>query len=60
MRALVPKSTPFMACTATVTKNVQHEVMRSLEMVDCELVSTSPDQPNIFYEVHRHTDIDIY
>ena len=44
----VPKYTPFMACTAT--QNVRHEVMRSLEMVDCEFVSTSPDRPNIFSE----------
>ena len=59
VRALVPKDTPFMACTATVTQNVRHEVMCSLEMIDCEFVSTSPDRPNIFYEVHPRTDVDI-
>jgi len=32
--------------------------MHSLEMADCEFVSTSPDRPNIFYEVHRRMDID--
>lgn len=60
MRALVPKDTPFMACTATVTQKVRHEVMSSLEMIasGCEFVSTSPDRPNIFYEVRPRTDVD--
>ena len=45
-------------CTATVTHSVQHEVIQSLEMVDCEFISTSPDRPNNYYEVHPRTEID--
>ena len=41
----------MMACSATVTKNIRQEVMSKLEMVDCAFVSTSPDRPNISYEV---------
>ena len=58
IRALVAKGTPFLACTATITRSVREEVMRSLEMVECEFVCTSPDRPNIFYEVHPRVDID--
>ena len=58
IRALVTRGTPFFACTATVTRGVREEVMRSLEMVDSEFVYTSPDRPNIFYEVHPRVDID--
>ena len=32
--------------------------MHSLEMANCEFVSTSPDRPNIVYEVHRCMDFD--
>ena len=32
--------------------------MQSLEMADCVFVSTSPDQPNIFYEVCTRTDVE--
>ena len=32
--------------------------MQSLEMVDGEFVWTSPDRPNIFYQVHQRVDID--
>ena len=58
IRALVPKGTPFLACTATVTRSIRREVIQNLEMVDCEFISTSPDRPNIFYEVHPRTEID--
>ena len=47
-----------MACTATATKSVREEVIRSLEMQGCLCISVSPDRPNIFYEVRRRTDID--
>ena len=33
--------------------------MNSLEMIDCEFISTSPDRANIFFEVHPRTEIDI-
>ena len=56
--ALVPKGTPFLACTATVTHSIQHEVIQSFEMVYCELISTSPDRANIYFEVRPCTEID--
>ena len=58
IRALVPHGTPYLACTATATKSVRDEVIKSLEMEDCEFIYTSPDRPNIFYEVKRRLDID--
>lgn len=58
LQALVPKGTPLLACTATVTHCFRQEVMQSLEMADCVFVSTSPDWPNIFYELHTCTDVE--
>ena len=48
----------MMACTATVTRDIRQEVMHSLEMLECEFVTTSPNRPNIFYEVHSRTDVE--
>ena len=58
LRALVPKGTPLLACTATVTHGIRKEVIESLEMTDCETVTTSPDRPNIYYEVRVRTDME--
>ena len=58
IRAVIPKGTPLLACSATVTHSIRQEVIKSLEMVDCVFISTSPDRPNIFYEVHPRTDLD--
>jgi len=54
----VPKGTLFLACTATVTHGIREEIIQSLEMFDCALVSTSPDRPNIYYKVRSRTDIE--
>ena len=48
-----------MACTATVTRSVREEVVKSLEMAGCDVVSTSPDRPNIFYTVCKRTDMEV-
>ena len=53
----MPKGTLFLACTATVTHDIQEEIIQSLEMFDCALISTS-DHPNIYYEVRSRTDIE--
>ena len=58
IRAVIPKGTPLLACSATVTHSIRQEVIKSLEMVDCDFISTSPDRPNIFYEIHPRTDLD--
>ena len=56
IRALIPPMTPLLACTATVAKSVREEVIKSLEMVAYEIISKSPDRPNIFYKVQRMTE----
>lgn len=58
LRALVPKGTPLLACTATITSAMRKEVMESLEMAECEMLSVSPDRPNIYYEVCARTDVE--
>lgn len=59
LRAIVPERTPYLACTATATKSIREEVMKSLDMYDCDFVFTSPDRPNIFYEVRPRTEIEL-
>ena len=58
VRSLIPASTPCMACTATATRSVREEIIKSLEMEGCVTISVSPDRPNIFYEVRKRNDID--
>ena len=58
IRALIPPFTPLLACTATVTKSIRDEIIQSLEMEGCEIISKSPDRPNIFYKVLRSTDME--
>ena len=55
---MVPPSVPMMAATATVTKAVRDDVISKLEMQGCKLVYTSPNRPNIYYEVRPRTDIE--
>jgi len=55
IQALLP---PGVACTATATRSIRQEVICGLDMSGCEFVCTSPDRPNIFYEVLPRTDIE--
>ena len=57
IRALMPPSTPLLACTATATKSIREQLVASLNMEGCELVFTSIDRPNIYHEVKGRTDI---
>ena len=41
-----------------MTHGIKEEIIQSLEVFDCQVVSTSPDRPNIYYEVHARTDIE--
>ena len=41
-----------------IIKSVCQEVVESLEMSEYAFVSVSPDQPNIYYEVRMHTEIE--
>ena len=47
-----------MACTAPATQAVRQQVVDSLEMHSCIVVSLSPDRPNIFYAVQHRTEIE--
>ena len=57
LRALVHPGTPILAATATATHAVRKDIIEILDMKGCEVVYTSPDRPNIYYEVKRRTDI---
>lgn len=59
VRALIPSGIPFLACTATATRSVRQEVISSLDMEGCEVVSTSPNRPNIFYSVCPRTTAEV-
>ena len=58
MHAFVPPGTPYMACTATATRDVYEEVVTALEMSGCVKVSMSHDRQNIFYSVKFRTEIE--
>ena len=58
IRALLPAGTPMLAATATVKKAIRQDICRKLVIVTCKLVCASPDQPNIYYEVVRCTDME--
>ena len=55
----MPPGVPYLACTATATKSVRLEVVSKLDMQGCEFVSTSPDRPNIFYEVRPRAELEV-
>ena len=58
MRALVPASVPLMALTATVTSKMRKDIIQVLEIRGCDLISSSPNRPNIFYEVFKRTTVE--
>ncbi len=47
-----------MACTATATRSIREEVVRTLEMAHHVTVSLSPNRSNIMYLVKKRTDPD--
>ena len=58
MRAFVLTGTPFLALTATVTRTMRTSIIQSLNMRGCEVVSLSPNRPNIFYAVRQRTTVE--
>ena len=58
LHAFVPPNTPYMACTATVTRDLYKEVIEILEITDCVKICLSPDRCNIFYEVKPRISIE--
>lgn len=59
IRAFVAPGTPMLALTATITKTMRVDVSRKLEMSVCKIVYTSPERPNIYYEVKRRLEISV-
>ncbi len=58
LRAFVSFGVPMIALTATVTDVVLLSVIKSLNMIDCCVISESPNRPNIMYSVHRSSNLE--
>ncbi len=46
---------PIIALTATATPKVQHDIQKSLGILDCEVFKSSFNRPNMYYEVRPKT-----
>ena len=51
MRALLGKKLPIITLTATAKKTTMEAIVRDLGMVNCQVVTSNPDRPNIRYSV---------
>ncbi|HBG40172.1 MAG TPA: DNA helicase RecQ [Porphyromonadaceae bacterium] len=47
---------PVIALTATATPKVQHDIQKTLGMLDAEVFKSSFNRPNLYYEVRRKTE----
>lgn len=47
---------PVIALTATATPKVQHDIQKTLGMLDAEVFKSSFNRPNLYYEVRRKDD----
>src|SRR5690554_4286090 len=47
---------PIIALTATATPKVQHDIQKTLEMIDAKVFKSSFNRPNLYYEVRKKTD----
>ncbi len=47
---------PVIALTATATPKVQHDIQKTLNMIDANVFKSSFNRPNLFYEVRPKTD----
>lgn len=47
---------PIIALTATATPKVQHDIQKTLGMLDAEVFKSSFNRPNLYYEVRRKSD----
>ena len=47
-----------MACTATVTRSIQKEIVSTMEMSEVVKGKLSPNRSNIMYVVRRRTDLE--
>jgi len=57
LRSILPEGTPFVALTATATKEMQTEIIKKLNMVpeETRTISVLPDRTNITYIVKKTT-----
>lgn len=58
VRSLIPPSVGVMALTATATRSLRREVVKTLGMIDPVVVTTSPDKPNIIFTVASCTSME--
>ena len=56
LRVFCPAGIPVLALTATVTSETRGQIIKSLDMANCKMVSVSPNKPNIYYSVIRRGD----
>ncbi len=47
---------PVIALTATATPKVQHDIQKTLGMLDAKVFKSSFNRPNLYYEVRHKTD----
>ena len=58
LRSLLPRNTPMLAATATITRSSLTFIVHQLNMAEYQLVCVSPERPNIYYEVKQRTTIE--
>ena len=58
VRSLIPPSVGVMALTATATRSLRREVVKTLGMIDPVVVTISPDKPNIIFTVASCTSME--
>ena len=47
---------PIIALTATATPKVQHDIQKTLGMINAEVFKSSFNRPNLYYEVRKKTE----
>ena len=57
VRSILPCSVPVAALTATATKQLRYNIMRTIGMHKCKVVALSPDKKNITYHVRSFTSV---
>jgi ATP-dependent DNA helicase RecQ len=57
--SIIPKHVNIMALTATATTKLQNDIIKTLGMINLEIVENSPDKSNLFFSVVEYTSIEI-
>ena len=53
--AFEPPGAPMLAVTATVTDGMRRDIVQSLDVSGCKVVSVSPYKANTYYPARRRT-----